>query len=56
MLNKEKYELIYGNCLDELRKMPDNSVDCVITSPPYWQQRIYEDSSGVMQCLGNEDS
>ena len=28
-------------CLDTLAKMPDNSIDCVITSPPYWQLRDY---------------
>lgn len=28
-------------CLDTLRKMPDEFVDCVITSPPYWQLRDY---------------
>lgn len=28
-------------CLDTLMKMEDNSIDCVITSPPYWQLRDY---------------
>lgn len=28
-------------CLDTLKKMPDNYIDCVITSPPYWQLRDY---------------
>lgn len=28
-------------CLDTLKKMPDNFIDCVITSPPYWQLRDY---------------
>jgi len=28
-------------CLETLSKMDDNSVDCVITSPPYWQLRDY---------------
>lgn len=28
-------------CLDTLRKMPDCYIDCVITSPPYWQLRDY---------------
>lgn len=27
--------LILGNCLDVLKQMPDNSIDCVVTSPPY---------------------
>jgi len=28
-------------CLETLRRMPDNFLDCVITSPPYWQLRDY---------------
>ena len=28
-------------CLETLKKMPDNFVDCIITSPPYWQLRDY---------------
>lgn len=28
-------------CLDTLSNMDDNSIDCVITSPPYWQLRDY---------------
>ena len=24
-----------GNCLETLRKMPSDFVDCIITSPPY---------------------
>lgn len=29
------------SCLDTLFKMPNNYIDCVITSPPYWQLRDY---------------
>jgi len=28
-------------CLDTLKKMQDKSIDCVISSPPYWQLRDY---------------
>lgn len=28
-------------CLNTLRRMPDAFLDCVITSPPYWQLRDY---------------
>jgi len=28
-------KLIQGDCLIEMRKLPDNSVDLIITSPPY---------------------
>ncbi len=30
-----------GDALDVLQTMPANSVDCVMTSPPYWSQRAY---------------
>ena len=28
-------------CLDTIKNMPDDFLDCVITSPPYWQLRDY---------------
>jgi DNA modification methylase len=34
-------ELIQGHVLDVLRTMPDESVNCVVTSPPYWGLRDY---------------
>ena len=30
-------------CIETLRRMEDNSVDCVITSPPYFNLRCYTD-------------
>ena len=30
-----------GDCLDVMREMPAESVDCVVTSPPYWGLRDY---------------
>jgi DNA modification methylase len=30
-----------GDCIDVLRTMPADSVDCVVTSPPYWGLRDY---------------
>jgi len=29
------YELIHGNCIDVLRRMPDMSIECIVTDPPY---------------------
>jgi len=37
--NKIKADVIFGDCLDVLEKMDDNSVDLIITSPPYADQR-----------------
>lgn len=29
------HQLIHGDCLEEMKKIPDGSVDLVVTSPPY---------------------
>lgn len=34
--------LLLGDALFVLRELPDSSVDCVMTSPPYWGKREYE--------------
>ncbi len=31
----DRYTLHLGNCLDSLKDMPDNSVDSIVTDPPY---------------------
>jgi adenine-specific DNA-methyltransferase len=35
--------LYNGDCLDLLKQMPDDSVDLVVTSPPYCMGKAYED-------------
>jgi len=42
-----KVKLFQGHVLDCLKKIPDNSVDCIITSPPYWSLRKYPDSANI---------
>jgi len=34
-----KNVILHGDCLSELRALPDNSVDLIFTSPPYADQR-----------------
>ena len=34
-MTTERFTLHHGNCLDVLRTMPDNSVDAIVTDPPY---------------------
>jgi DNA modification methylase len=34
-------QLLLGDALDVLRKMPDESADCIVTSPPYFGLRSY---------------
>ena len=31
-----------GDCLDLIKKLPDSSIDVIVTSPPYWGQRHSE--------------
>lgn len=42
--------ILQGDCLDILKTLPDESVNCVVTSPPYWALRDY----GVEGQLGLE--
>jgi len=37
-----KVTLYHGHILDVLREMPAESVNCVVTSPPYWSLRKYD--------------
>jgi len=34
-----KTDLFLGDCRIELKKIPDNSVDLIVTSPPYADHR-----------------
>lgn len=40
-----------GDAFDILKEMPDQSIDCCITSPPYWGQRQYSNGG-----IGLEES
>jgi len=39
--------IIQGDALTELRKMPDESIDMCMTSPPYWALRAYKSEPQV---------
>jgi DNA modification methylase len=34
-------QIIVGDALDKLRELPNESVQCCVTSPPYWGLRDY---------------
>jgi DNA modification methylase len=34
-------QILHGDALAVLQRWPGNLIDCIITSPPYWQQRDY---------------
>jgi site-specific DNA-methyltransferase (cytosine-N4-specific) len=39
--NDDQVTLLLGDALEQLRTLPDGSVDCVVTSPPYYGLRDY---------------
>ena len=41
MDNIEKNTIINGNSLEVLKSLPDNGIDCCVTSPPYYALRSY---------------
>jgi DNA modification methylase len=43
MLSSDR--IVHGDALSVLNEWPDGLVDCVVTSPPYWQQRDYRGKS-----------
>lgn len=40
-------KIIQGDCIEVLKTLEDESIDCVITSPPYWQIRDYNVSGQI---------
>jgi site-specific DNA-methyltransferase (adenine-specific) len=41
--------IIIGNALEEMKKIKDESIDCIITSPPYWALRDYQTQGQIGQ-------
>lgn len=41
-------EILIGDARERLRDLPDESVHCVVTSPPYWGLRQYGSDSGMI--------
>ncbi|MHC1590476.1 MAG: DNA-methyltransferase [Candidatus Helarchaeales archaeon] len=41
LLSDEAINIVHGNSLDVLRKLPRNSIDGMVTSPPYYNARKY---------------
>ena len=40
-------ELKIGNVIDKLKEIPDNSIDCIVTSPPYYGLRSYKGADTI---------
>lgn len=45
-------KIIPDDCLKGIKQLPDNSIDCCISSPPYWQLRDY----GIEGQIGMEEN
>ena len=58
LINKYAHEskIICGDSLKELKKMPDNSVDLIISSPPYNVGKEYEDKVSIDEYLSFQRS
>lgn len=48
--NQCRWDIVHGDALQELRRLPRERFDCIVTSPPYYWQRDY----GVAGQIGNE--
>ena len=46
------HKIITGDALEQLKKLPDCSVDCCVTSPPYYGLRDY----GTAQWIGGDEN
>ena len=46
------YKIIQGDCIESLKTLDDESVNCCVTSPPYWGLRDY----GETDQLGLEET
>lgn len=42
----DKHSLLFGDCLERMKEIPDGSVDLILTDPPY----------GTVKSIGNSDS
>jgi len=45
------FQIINADVIEGLKQIPDESVDVIVTSPPYWKQRTY---GGVEGQIGHE--
>lgn len=41
--------ILNGNALDKLKEVPNKSIQCVVTSPPYWNLRNYDNKNEIGQ-------
>jgi DNA modification methylase len=52
---KNDYELILGDCVEEVAKLPDNSIDYSFFSPPFGALYVFSDNPKDMSNVENND-
>jgi len=40
--------VVHGDALTVLKTIPSESIDCFVTSPPYWTLKEYKQSEGQL--------
>jgi adenine-specific DNA-methyltransferase len=54
MNNRLPVEIVVGDCLEELRKLPSGSAQLVVTSPPYNIGKPYDDHLTIAEWTSNQ--
>lgn len=49
-----KNQIIHGNCVEEMKKLPNNFIDLTVTSPPYDNLRDYKGYSFEFEKIAKE--
>ncbi|GAB3616543.1 hypothetical protein GCM10027416_11000 [Okibacterium endophyticum] len=49
----ERYDLVHEDCLSFVRRVPDEAVNCIVTSTPYWAMRVYKESRTIAWADGD---
>jgi len=58
-MTKEPYTLHLGDCIEVLREMPENSVDAIVTDPPYgleFMSKEWDGADGFRRSLNKADA
>lgn len=51
--NPNNIKVVWGNCLDNLKKLPCESIGHIVTSPPYYNAREYSTWTNLKEYLDN---
>ncbi|WP_431277863.1 DNA-methyltransferase [Leifsonia poae] len=51
--NPQRYDLVHQDCLSFVRRLADESINCIVTSTPYWAMRVYKESRAIAWADGD---